>query len=119
MTSRRNPRNITSLLLLPSAVLCGGFLACSGDDTSPSAPPATANDAGAPMGTDHDDASLAPDVVAPGDAAGDVPVDPASAQVVRAFIGAQVGGIAKLAVPPDDSSIPVPPDDPKRPGRYK
>ncbi len=40
-------------------------------------------------------------------------------RATREFIGTQVGGIAKLTVPPDDLSIPVPPDDPQRPGRYK
>ncbi|HNN96500.1 MAG TPA: hypothetical protein PKI03_29700, partial [Pseudomonadota bacterium] len=49
----------------------------------------------------------------------DVMVDPASPTSVREFIGQQVGGIAKLTVPPNDDAIPVPPDDPSRPGRYK
>lgn len=38
---------------------------------------------------------------------------------LRRFIGRQVGGLDKLTVPPDDASIPLPPDDPMRPGRYK
>ena len=38
---------------------------------------------------------------------------------LRQFIGQQVGGIDKLKVPPDDASIPLPPDDPVRPGRYR
>ncbi len=38
---------------------------------------------------------------------------------LRAYIDRQVGGLDKLKVPPDDASIPVPPDDPARPGRYK
>jgi len=38
---------------------------------------------------------------------------------LRRFIAGQVGGLDKLAVPPDDSSIPLPPEDPARPGRYK
>jgi cytochrome c peroxidase len=38
---------------------------------------------------------------------------------LRAFIGQQVGGLAKLKVPVDDSSIPLPPEDPNRPGRYQ
>ncbi len=37
---------------------------------------------------------------------------------LRALIARQVGGLEKLRVP-DDSSIPVPPEDPQRPGRYK
>ncbi len=45
--------------------------------------------------------------------------DPASAPAVRDFIGQQVGGSAKLTVPANDDAIPVPPDDPARPGRYK
>ena len=38
---------------------------------------------------------------------------------LREFIARQVGGIDKLTVPADDSSIPLPPEDPQRPGRYK
>jgi hypothetical protein len=38
---------------------------------------------------------------------------------LRDYIAGQVGGIDKLTVPPDDASIPVPPDDPNRPGRYQ
>jgi hypothetical protein len=45
--------------------------------------------------------------------------DSPSPPVVREFIGQQVGGIAKLQVPATDAAIPVPPDDPMRPGRYK
>ncbi|MEI9947908.1 MAG: cytochrome c peroxidase [Pseudomonadota bacterium] len=42
-----------------------------------------------------------------------------SAAQLREFIALQVGGLDKLKVPPDDASIPLPPDDPSRPGRYK
>lgn len=38
---------------------------------------------------------------------------------LRDFIARQVGGLDKLIVPADDDSIPVPPEDPMRPGRYK
>ncbi|MFL5306132.1 MAG: cytochrome-c peroxidase [Polyangia bacterium] len=38
---------------------------------------------------------------------------------LRAFISRQVGGIEKLVVPQDDASIPLPPEDPARPGRYR
>ena len=38
---------------------------------------------------------------------------------LREFIAQQVGGLDKLKVPSDDSSIPLPPEDPNRPGRYK
>lgn len=37
---------------------------------------------------------------------------------LRNYIARQVGGLDKLTVPPDDASIPVPADDPQRPGRY-
>ncbi len=37
---------------------------------------------------------------------------------LRTHIARQVGGLEKLAVPPDDASIPLPPEDPQRPGRY-
>ena len=49
----------------------------------------------------------------------DLGQSPATPQAIRALIGSQVGGLSKLTVPPDDASIPVPPDDPQRPGRYK
>ncbi len=37
---------------------------------------------------------------------------------LRAMIARSVGGLDKLKVPKDDSAIPLPPDDPARPGRY-
>jgi cytochrome c peroxidase len=38
---------------------------------------------------------------------------------LRAFIASQVGGLDKLKVPSDDAAIPLPPEDPSRPGRYR
>jgi hypothetical protein len=38
---------------------------------------------------------------------------------LRDFIARQVGGLEKLTVPPDDASIPLPAEDPSRPGRYR
>jgi hypothetical protein len=38
---------------------------------------------------------------------------------LREFIARQVGGLDKLRVPSDDASIPLPPEDPSRPGRYE
>jgi cytochrome c peroxidase len=38
---------------------------------------------------------------------------------LRAFVAQQVGGLEKLKVPADDSVIPLPKEDPNRPGRYK
>ncbi|HEY8945744.1 MAG TPA: hypothetical protein VIM73_15850, partial [Polyangiaceae bacterium] len=38
---------------------------------------------------------------------------------LRRFIAEQVGGLEKLRVPADDASIPLPPEDPARPGRYR
>src|SRR3954471_9195443 len=38
---------------------------------------------------------------------------------LRQFIAGQVGGLDKLKVPGDDASIPLPPEDPARPGRYR
>jgi hypothetical protein len=37
---------------------------------------------------------------------------------LRELIAGQVGGLDKLQVPGDDASIPLPPGDPSRPGRY-
>jgi cytochrome c peroxidase len=41
------------------------------------------------------------------------------ADVLRGFIGRQVGGLERLKVPADDLAIPLPPEDPSRPGRYR
>jgi cytochrome c peroxidase len=38
---------------------------------------------------------------------------------LRDYIAERVGGLDKLRVPADDSAIPLPPEDPARPGRYK
>ncbi|MDB4989252.1 MAG: hypothetical protein JWN04_4430, partial [Myxococcaceae bacterium] len=38
---------------------------------------------------------------------------------LREFIARQAGGLDKLKVPIDNDSIPLPPEDPSRPGRYK
>lgn len=46
------------------------------------------------------------------------PLGNGSAQL-RAFIARQVGGLEKLKVPADDAAIPLPPEDPSRPGRYR
>src|SRR5205823_2235744 len=45
--------------------------------------------------------------------------DDDGASQLRRFIGRQAGGIDKLRVPPDDAAIPLPPEDPTRPGRYR
>src|SRR5262249_2263506 len=42
-----------------------------------------------------------------------------SAQGLREYIAEQLGGLDKLTVPPNDEAIPLPPEDPARPGRYK
>jgi Di-haem cytochrome c peroxidase len=84
-------KRFAGLLLVAPLVSAGALAACS--DNTGSGP-----DAG------------------PGADAG---ADPTSAPAVRDFIGQQVGGIAKLKVPATDDAIPVPPDDPARPGRYK
>jgi cytochrome c peroxidase len=41
------------------------------------------------------------------------------ARELRAHIARKVGGLDKLRVPADDASIPLPPEDPSRPGRYE
>jgi hypothetical protein len=38
---------------------------------------------------------------------------------LRALIARQVGGLKKLQVPAEDTAIPLPAEDPNRPGRYK
>jgi hypothetical protein len=43
----------------------------------------------------------------------------AGTKQLRDFIAAQVGGLDKLKVTTDNLSIPLPPDDPARPGRYR
>lgn len=41
-----------------------------------------------------------------------------SSAELRQLIARQVGGLDKLTVPKNDASIPLPPEDPMRPGRY-
>lgn len=38
---------------------------------------------------------------------------------LRGFIAGQVGGLDKLRVPADDAALPLPAEDPARPGRYR
>jgi hypothetical protein len=59
-----------------------------------------------------------PDTEESGDAVATAAFSNGPAQL-REFVGRQVGGLDKLEVPGDDASIPVPPEDPTRPGRYK
>jgi cytochrome c peroxidase len=55
-----------------------------------------------------------------GDAASSVTESLGNApEQLRRFIAQQVGGLDKLKVPADDASIPLPPEDPMRPGRYR
>lgn len=53
-----------------------------------------------------------------GAADGDTAAAPSAANL-RAFIAQQVGGIRNLQVPARNEDLPLPPDDPMRPGRYK
>lgn len=55
---------------------------------------------------------------APSSAASAAALGTSPAQL-RELIARQVGGLDKLKVPGDDTSIPLPPEDPQRPGRYK
>ncbi len=90
MFSHHGDRRLGSTCAPAVLLLCGLVAACgSGDESSESAESS-------------------------GSSGGEA-VDP---EAVRAFIGMQVGGIENLMVPADDA-IPVPPDDPERPGRYK
>src|SRR5260221_14432286 len=125
-------RRLTGILIIPAAV-CWGFAGCSDNNTSGGGARAggggdtslsgAAGDSG-PSGTagSIEAGGAATEPGTAGDSAGgsgeggDGSADP---QATRSFIGTQVGGIAKLTVPPDDESMPVPADDPKRPGRYK
>jgi cytochrome c peroxidase len=44
---------------------------------------------------------------------------PIAAAPLRQLIARSVGGLDKLKVPSTDAAIPLPPEDPSRPGRYK
>jgi hypothetical protein len=100
----------TSLLVAVSLVSVGVFAACSSTNSTGS------GGAGSGSGSGGADSGSGSSGANSGTGAG---VDPTSAPAVRAFIGQQVGGLANLTVPPSDDAIPVPPDDPMRPGRYK
>jgi hypothetical protein len=99
-----------SLLVAVSLVSVGVFSACSSTSSTGSGG-AGSGGAGAGAGSGSGSGCA--------DSGTDAGVDPTSALAVRAFIGQQVGGLANLTVPPSDDAIPVPPDDPMRPGRYK
>jgi hypothetical protein len=104
----------TSLLVAVSLVSVGVFAACS--STSSTGSGGAGAGSGSGSGSGGADSGSGSSGANSGTGAG---VDPTSAPAVRAFIGQQVGGLANLTVPPSDDAIPVPPDDPMRPGRYK
>jgi len=141
-------RRLTGLLILPAAVCCS-IAGCSDDNTVEGAAGTSAGGkagmagsagrggrSGAAGAIEAAGAAVGPSVggeAAGGNASGDVGAgaggaagaagesagEPSDPEATRSFISAQVGGIANLMVPPDDASIPVPADDPARPGRYK
>jgi hypothetical protein len=106
---------------LAVSLVCGGIAACGSDGGSTESTGTTGSTGGA--GTTATTGSTGATGGAGGTATtgstGSTGGGPAGgADVVRAFISAQVGGIAKLTVPAD-AALPVPPDDPTRPDRYK
>lgn len=101
----------TSLLVAVSLVSVGAFTACSSTSSTGS------GGAGAGSGSGGADSGSGSGSSGTNSGTG-AGVDPTSAKAVRAFIGQQVGGLANLTVPPSDDALPVPPDDPMRPGRY-
>jgi cytochrome c peroxidase len=113
--------------LLSIAMVIPAFIACQSDDDGGGQPgtagngPGTAGNGPGPAGNGPGPAGNGPGPAGngPGPAGNGPGPDPAGALAVRTFIGTQVGGIDKLTVPATDDAIPVPPDDPARPGRYK
>jgi cytochrome c peroxidase len=63
---------------------------------------------GAPPGEEPSGAASAEEL--------ELPIAPAQ---LRQLIALRVGGLDKLRVPRTDAEIPLPPEDPSRPGRYK
>jgi len=102
---------------VPCAVLIPAFVACASDDNGGGVSPGADAGIGADAGTDS--GTGGPGTVDSGAGADDAAAAATSARAVRTFIGAQVGGLAKLTVPAADEALPVPPEDPARPGRYK
>ena len=106
---RRGSYGALSALL--GAISITGLGACAG--------------AGDSTTTDSDLGDVARDIARPGGEDGaravvsTVSRRTPSARKLRELIAQQVGGLDKLKVPADDASIPLPPEDPKRPGRYK
>jgi cytochrome c peroxidase len=103
-----------SLLVAVSLVSVGVFAGCSSEPSTSATGSSATGSGGA--GSSATGSGGAGGGTSSGTAGGDPGTD---AEVVRAFVDQQVGGLANLKVPPSDDAIPVPPDDPMRPGRYK
>ncbi len=104
-------RNLVLTSILAISLLCGGFAACGSSNETTDSTGST----GSTGSTESTGSTGGTGGTGSGTGTGG---SPASAEAVRTFIGTQVGGIAKLTVPAE-AAIPVPPDDPARPGRYK
>jgi cytochrome c peroxidase len=131
----RSLERLAARLLLPTALYCG-LAACSDNDPAPAnvagAAGATSGGGGTAGGA-RGGASNGGGTASNGGGASDAGSNEAgasgeagappradSAAATRRLIGAAVGGIEKLLVPPDDAAIPVPvPADAKQPNRYK
>src|SRR5262249_20078 len=99
-------------LAVVSLVSVGFFAACGGGS-------GTGSGGAGPGASSTSSTSSTSSSTGPGPGGGDAGTDPTSPPAVRAFADQQVGGLGKPKVPAPDAAIPVPPDDPMRPGRYK
>jgi hypothetical protein len=93
-SGRRRSFTVHALIVLSGAVAASSLAACDGAAVAPP------DDQGSTITTEAEALH-------------------SSSPRLREFIGQQVGGLEKLKVPADDSAIPLPPEDPSRPARYK
>jgi cytochrome c peroxidase len=101
-------------MTLVGALGITGLFACSGNDGPAPTSSEFTDEASADLSASSDDTRTSASLA---DGRGDVGA--AGAAGLRSFIAGQVGGLDKLKVPSDDASIPLPPEDPTRPGRYR
>jgi cytochrome c peroxidase len=111
---RQPLRSSGAFTALARLIGISGLAACSSDGGATATPPEPVGGVTAELSVPSDEAQRSSSFVrAHGD---DRSTNP---ERLRAFIARQVGGLDKLRVPSDDASIPLPPEDPSRPGRYR
>ncbi|MFZ5896256.1 MAG: cytochrome c peroxidase [Myxococcota bacterium] len=113
--TRRRKRSHSGLAGLLWALAIPGLAACGSNDERSVVDPELGAGSAEVTAASNDSELF----VSSRDRRGHAHVRTPSSTRLRELIARQVGGLDKLQVPPDDESIPLPPEDPSRPGRYK